>query len=146
MNGLRRALPLITLLLACGGEEEPAQPEACRHMAGGSVLPVSNGGTVASDNRRYDLTLDSTKNPSARVLFHTTAPQNWWIYLSENVPLRATKDGQDAGIVGTVTGTTAGACSATGVRLEFNLGVGNYELVFGATHLSSVSLVIEPRT
>ncbi|HZA14897.1 MAG TPA: hypothetical protein VE618_10385 [Myxococcaceae bacterium] len=129
-------------LAGCPAEEESVDAEACEHLQLGPAVATASGETVDDDHRRYDLALNASANPSGTVSFASTADGHYFVFLNENVPLTVRLGTTDVAAEATQTGSSE--CTEIAVRHEYPLAVGTYQLVFGQTSETAVSIVIEP--
>jgi hypothetical protein len=131
-------------IAGCSDDEEELDVEACEHLQEGPAVSTVSGGLVSDDHRRYDLTLAPGANPSAVVTFAATRDDDYFVFLSKDVPLTVRR-AAGSGIDRRDFVDESDECTEIGARSEYHLDVGSYELVFGSTAEPSVSIVIEGR-
>ncbi|HEX8699857.1 MAG TPA: hypothetical protein VF815_13525 [Myxococcaceae bacterium] len=135
-----------SLLGGCG--EETLDTDACEHLQEGPASAITASATtagapaVSNDHRRYDITLiDGTDGKGGSVSFAVAEATDYTLFLTGEVPVNL-RDANGQRIEVTVSGTGSSECSEVKRRHTFALDVGTYNLTFGPTTESSVSLVI----
>jgi hypothetical protein len=132
----------LSLVAGCSDDsEESLDVEGCEHLQQGPAVPTASGGAVGDDHQRYDLTLNTSADPAGVVTFASSREDNYFVFLSKNVPLTVRQGGKEIAPTGLVEGSPE--CAEIAARWEFHMGVGTHELVFGPTSETSVSIVIE---
>jgi hypothetical protein len=129
-------------IAGCSDDEEELDVDACEHLQEGPAVPTASGGTVADDHRRYDLALTPAANPSAIVTFVSMRDDDYFVFLSEDVPLTVRRVA-GSGIDRRDFVQGSDDCNEVDTRSEFHLDVGTYELIFGSTAETLVSIVVE---
>jgi hypothetical protein len=125
----------------CSDDEVSLDAEGCEHLREGPAVPTPSGGAIDDDHQRYDLTLSPSANPAGVVTFASSREDHYFVFLSRDVPLTVRQGGKEIAPTGFVDGSPA--CTEIATRSQFHLSVGTYELVFGPTSETSVSIVIE---
>lgn len=133
-------LCLAAAVAGCPAEESP-DVEACEHLQQGPFVPITSGGAVDDDHRRYDLTLTPSANPSGTATFASGADGRYLVFLTKAIPLTIRRDGVTTSAEDRVVGSDE--CTEIAVRDAFHMGVGTYELVFGSTTETTVGIIIE---
>lgn len=149
---MRHSLLVLSLLTACGPSQQPPQVDAegCEHLREGPSVPVtasataSNAPAIDDDHQRYDVALtDVPGGKGGRVRFAPAAAGDYVLYLGAEVPLKVL-DSAEQGLPFESSATTSEGCSEIRGRHVVSLSVGTYQLSFGPTSASSVSVVVEP--
>jgi hypothetical protein len=150
-------LALSLALTACGSDdaEENVDAEGCEHLEEGPAAPVTasaeaditDSPAVATDHKRYDVTLPALAGGSGRggfVKFQPSEATDYVIFLSATVPLAITDaNGTSVPIEDTVDGSDQ--CTAIARKHVVELAAGTYffELGGDTTIAASVQLVLE---
>jgi FAD/FMN-containing dehydrogenase len=136
------------LLVACGGDEESPDVEACEHLNEGPAAAVNASATgagpaVSNDHKRYDITLtDVTGGKGGSVSFAAAEGIDYILFTGADVPV-AVKSSSGQTVAPEASVKTSSECTEIKGRHTFGLGVGTYTISFGPTTATSVSLVIE---
>src|SRR5688572_777343 len=148
-----RVLPiLLTLCLAaCGGDDDTASADAegCEHLQDGPDVDRTATATAAgapgvlNDHMRYDITLvPVTGGNGGVVAFAAPEAGGYIFFLDATVPF-AISDATGAPVTLEDSATSSTACADIKGRHVADLAVGTYNLSFGPTTATAVSLVIE---
>lgn len=121
----------LVVFLATGCDEhEDAAPgdDACEHLEGGPVVPVTAGGAetapiLASSHTRYDIALGAER--TVKVPIGEAA--EYYFYFASTVTL-VVKNADGAVVAAESQGTTDDQCDLVGAWFVFDLGVGTYTL------------------
>jgi hypothetical protein len=133
----------LSLVAGCSDDSEDSlDVEGCEHLQQGPAVPTVSGGAIGDDHQRYDLTLNPSADPAGVVTFASSREDNYFIFLSKNVPMKLrSSGGSEIASIGFADGSPE--CAEIAARWEFHMGVGTHDLVFGPTSENSVSIVIE---
>lgn len=156
---LFRSVPVMTaiaaVLASCGDEHGHENPnvEACEHLKEGPSVAVAATTTagatapaIASDHKRYDLTLPVTASPGSflgHVTFAAPAAGDFIVFTSAAIPVKVTT-AAGADVAPESTASSITECTEVKGRHVFELGVGTHYVALGPATNNSVSVVVEP--